>query len=320
MPLDPDIESFLDLVALGHLSGKQRPMHEMSVTEARAMFEQSSLILEGDSYRPVWTENVLVPAEDGTALPVRLYAKHPPSPENPWPLLLFLHGGGYVVGSLDSHDALCRDLAYRSGWAVLAVGYRLAPEHKFPTALHDALTAVAWLAAEGAAYGLDRQRLVLAGDSVGGSLATILALLAAREPARMPLAPLLQILIYPVTDAAGDYPSRLEHGSGRLLETASLEWFYHHYETTPADRYDWRFSPLRAPDLCGVAPALLLLAAHDPLLDEGLAYSQRLRSAGVPVEVEVRPGMVHDFLRMPGVTDEAARVRELIARRLDKLR
>lgn len=320
MALDPDIASFLDLVALGRLRGKQRPMHEMSVAEARAVFEQSSLILEGDEGRPVWSEEVLAPARDGTALPVRLHAARPPSPADPSPVLLFLHGGGYVVGSLDSHDAICRDLAHRSGWAVLSVGYRRAPEHKFPTALHDALDAVAWLAAHGAARGLDRQRLVLAGDSVGGSLAAILAVLAAREPARMPLVPRLQILIYPVTDAAGDYPSRLEHGCGRILEAASLEWFYRHYQTTPADRRDWRFSPLLAPDLRGVAPALLLLAAYDPLLDEGLAYGERLRAAGVPVEIEVRPGMVHDFLRMPGVTAEAGRLRELIARRLDELR
>ena len=260
-----------------------------------------------------------MPARDGAAVPVRLYAASPPSPAAPLPVLLFFHGGGYVVGNLDTHDGLCRDLAHRSGWTVLSVGYRLAPEHRFPTALNDAQDAAAWLAAQGAAHGLDASRLVLAGDSVGGSLATVLAILSAREPARMRLRPLLQLLIYPVTDAAGDHASRGRFAEGYLLEAASLEWFWRLYETDPADRRDWRFSPLHAPDLAGVAPALLLLAEYDPLLDEGLAYGRRLQAAGVPVEVDVRPGMTHDFLRMASVTAEAARTRELLAQRLRRL-
>jgi acetyl esterase len=319
MPLDPDIETFLELVALGRIAGRQLPMHAMSVAQARAAFAQSAAVFEGGLGRPVWTRDRLVPARDGAAVPVRLYAAGPPSPAAPLPLMLFFHGGGYVVGDLDSHDGLCRDLAHRSGWAVLSVGYRLAPEHRFPTALHDAQDATAWLAAEGAGHGLDVRRLVVAGDSVGGTLATVLAILAAREPARTRLTPLLQLLIYPVTDAAGDHASRQRFAEGHLLEAATLAWFWRHYETDPADRRDWRFSPLHAPDLAGVAPALLLLAEYDPLLDEGLAYGRRLQAAGVTVEVDVRPGMTHDFLRMESVTAEAARTRELLAQRLCRL-
>jgi len=144
----------------------------------------------------------------------------------------------------------------------------------------------------------------------------VLAILAVLDKTAMPLSPLLQVLIYPVTDAASTYPSRARLATGHLLEDASLEWFCHHYEVGPADRHDWHFSPLHAPDLAGVSPALLLLAEYDPLVDEGLAYAERLHVAGVDVEVDVRPGMTHDYLRMDSITAEAAAARERIARRL----
>jgi acetyl esterase len=319
MALDPDIAGFLDLVDLGRLSGKQRAIHEMSVAEARHAFAESAVLLGGAGRPLPRIEDFAVLARDGAVVPVRLYAGCDPAPEQRQPVVLFFHGGGYVVGDLGTHDVLCRDLAYGSGWAVLAVHYRLAPEHKFPTALHDALDVAGWLAQAGAARGLDAGRLVLAGDSVGGSLAAVMAILAVREKAAMPLSPLLQVLIYPVTDAAGTHPSRSRLATGHLLEDASLEWFYHHYQLDPTDRGDWRFSPLHAPDLAGVSPALLLLAEYDPLVDEGLAYAERLRAAGVHVEVDVRPGMTHDYLRMDSVIAEAWAGRQYIARHLANL-
>lgn len=318
MPLDPDIADFLDLVELGRLSGKLRPVHEMPVDEARAAYARAAESFEGSSVTQVRVRELRLPARDGADIAARLYAPEE-HPTGPLPVLLFLHGGGYVLGDLDSHDGICRDLAHRSSWAVLAPAYRLAPAHRFPTALHDCLDAVHWLATDGPAQGLDTRRLVVAGDSVGGSMAAVLAILAVREPARMPLAPMRQILIYPVTDAAGSHPSQQRFASGHLLELAALDWFYGHYQSRPSDRQDWRFSPLHAPDLSGVAPAFILLAELDPLLDEGLAYARKLGESGVPVEVTVRPGMIHDFLRMPAVTAEAQHSRQQIADLLRKM-
>lgn len=162
--------------------------------------------------------------------------------------------------------------------------------------------------------------MALAGDSVGASLAAVMAIMAVHDTAAMTLRPLLQALIYPVTDAAGAYPSRDRLATGHLLENATLDWFYRSYQNAPADRGDWRFSPMHAPELGGVAPALFILAEYDPLIDEGLAYAQRLREAGVDVEVDVRPGMIHDYLRMDHVAAEtSAAGREHIARRLADL-
>lgn len=312
MPLDPDLADFLELVELGRVSGKQRPLHELSVTAARESFARATPIFEGGCEVLAATLELKIPTRDGTEIAARLYRPQAP-PAGPLPILLFLHGGGYVLGDLDSHDGLCRDLAHRSGWAILSPAYRLAPEHRFPTALHDSLDAVRWLALAGPAHALDIQRFAVAGDSVGGSMAAVLAILAVHEPKRMPLAPSRQILAYPVTDAAVRYPSHQRLAVGYLLETAALDWFYGHYQKTPAERYDWRFSPLWAPDLTGLAPALILLAEFDPLLDEGLAYARRLQESAVPVEVEVRPGMIHDYLRMRALTPEASRARQRIA-------
>ena len=204
------------------LSLRRRADHRGGPRRIRAIRRRS-----GRRPRSVgWVDQIRVPTRGGAEIAARLYAAARPSPASPLPCLLFLHGGGYVVGDLDSHDGLCRDLAHRSRWAILSLAYRFAPEHRFPTAQHDALDAVHWRAGHGASLSLDPCRLVVAGDSVGGSLAAVLATMAAREPAIMPLTPMLQLLIYPVTDALGDDPSRLQYGEGYLLETASLEWFY----------------------------------------------------------------------------------------------
>lgn len=312
MPLDPELADFLELIELGRLGGKQRPIHELSVAEARAAFARTTAIFEGGPEPVAATQELRLPTRDGADIAARLYRPKALA-DSPLPVLLFLHGGGYVLGDLDSHDGVCRDLAHRSGWAVLSPDYRLAPEHKFPTALSDSLDAVQWLATQGAAHGLDIHCFSVAGDSVGGSMAAVLAILAAHEPEKMPLALLQQILIYPVTDAAVRYPSHQRFGIGHLLETASLDWFYGHYQSDMAERYDWRFSPLRAPDLTALAPAFIILAEFDPLLDEGLAYARRLQESAVPVEVEVRGGMIHDFLRMRALTPEAIRSREKVA-------
>lgn len=315
MALHPEIEALLDLIELGRATGRQRPIHQMSVAEARAAFSDTSRAWETSPVVVPSVCNREIPTRDGDAIAARIYAPGPAAGGAPLPVLLYLHGGGYVLGDLESHDGLCRSLARGSGWAVVAVDYRKAPEHRFPTALDDAVDAVAWLADVGLDHGLDTGCFAVAGDSVGGSMATVLASMAAQEA--LPLKPRLQILAYPVTDAAEKHPSQSRLGEGCLLESATLDWFYGHYQTEEADRTDWRFSPLRGAAVPGSAPALILIGDHDPLLDETKAYAAKLAEAGIDADLHVLPGIVHDFLRMADLLEEAAGWRKAIADRLN---
>lgn len=311
MPVNPDIAAFLALAAGGREDGRVKPMHALSPAEARLAFERTSRMMDPGGEPVERVEDLSIPTRDGSILPARLYA----AGRTAAPGLLFFHGGGYVVGSLDSHDGLCRTIAAKSGIAVLSVGYRLAPEHRFPTAFDDALDALDWLGRTGAGLGLDGGRLAVGGDSVGGSLAAAISLRAATDPG-LPQ-PRLQVLIYPVTDATADTDSLRRYGEGHLLERATLDWFYRQYAREDADRLDGRFSPLLAelpPDVpSSLAPALLVLAECDPLVDEGIAYGRKLAMAGGRVEVEVYAGMTHDFLRMGALVDEAEEAQDLIA-------
>lgn len=309
MPLHPDLEAFLELAALAEEDGRP-PMSAMTPAEARASYDQSTLALDGTG-PDVATEDIALPARDGAALRARLYRGADTG--KPLPTLLYFHGGGYVVGGLDSHDALCRALAHATPCAVLAIDYRLAPEHRFPTAFNDAEDAAAWLARHGHAHGLDTARVAFAGDSVGGTLATALTI-AARRAGRAQ--PLLQLLLYPCTSVRQDSPSHRRYASGHLLEQRTLQWMFGHYLRSDADREDWRFAPLAAQDLSGLAPAHIVLAEYDPLVDEGRAYAQRLRDAGVPTRLDVHEGMVHDFARLSQVVEEAGALRVSLARAL----
>jgi acetyl esterase len=223
-------------------------------------------------------------------------------------VLLYLHGGGFVVGGLETHDALCRQLARRSGGAVVALEYRLAPEHPFPAAVQDTWAALQWLAAEGSTLGLDAKRIAVGGDSAGGTLAAVVALMA-RDHA-MPIA--LQLLITPGTCAHADTASHKLFGSGFLLDAATIAWFFDH-TIDFHHRRDWRFAPLEAADVDGVAPACVLLAECDPLVDEGIAYADKLRAAGVPVALELYRGVTHDFVKMGRVLPEAAQALDAAA-------
>jgi acetyl esterase len=313
MPLNPEIAAFLQLVEEGRAADHQRAMHELSPREARLAFDRTSLMLNPGAEELDHVEELVIPARDGTGLPARLYAARHPRAGEALPVLLYFHGGGYVVGSLDSHDALCRALALRSGCAVLAPAYRLAPEHRFPTAFEDALDSLLWLEREGGGLGLDASRLAVGGDSVGASLTAALCARLARgvEPVR--LRPRLQVLIYPVTDATAETDSLNHYARGHLLEKATLDWFYRQYARQDADRRDERFSPLLGEPPAGTAPALMVLAECDPLLDEGLAYARKLEQAGIGLELEVYAGMTHDFLRMGALVDEAEEAQQRIA-------
>lgn len=309
MPLHPDLEAFLELAALAEEDGRP-PMSELAPAEARASYDQSTLALDGVGPH-LQTEDITFEARDGAALRARLFRGA--AAVTPLPTLLYFHGGGYVVGGLDSHDALCRALAHGASCAVLAVDYRLAPEHKFPTAFHDAEDAALWLSRHGGAHGLDTTRIAYGGDSVGGTLASALTI-AARRAGRAQ--PLLQVLLYPCASTHQDSDSHHRYARGHLLEQRTLQWMFGHYLRSPDDRHDWRFAPLAAQDLSGLAPVHIVLAEYDPLVDEGVAYAQRLRDAGVHTELEMYEGMVHDFARLSQVVEQADTVRASIARAL----
>ena len=226
------------------------------------------------------------------------------------PLALYLHGGGWALGSVEEVEPLCRRLANRSGWAVLAVGYRLAPEHPYPAAIEDVERAVAWLRREGAALGIDASRLALAGDSAGGNLAAAVTL---RARARGAPAYLLQALIYPALDLADEAPSRLEFAEGFGLDRATVRWHVESYAPGLADRRRPDVSPLRAESLAGLPPAVVVTAEYDPLRDEGEEYAVRLADAGVPVVATCYLGMIHGFADLAKFTAARALVDQVSA-------
>jgi acetyl esterase len=231
------------------------------------------------------------------------------------PVLLYLHGGGFTIGNLETHDSLCRQLALRSGAAVIALDYRLAPEHRFPTAVDDCWAALRALSdpGMGARLRLDTSRLAVGGDSAGGTLAAVCALMA--RDAGMKLA--LQVLITPGTIAHADTPSHARFAHGFLLEREQVEWFFDQY-IDHAQRTDWRFAPALAADHEGVAPACIVVAECDALVDEAVAYGDILRAAGVAVDLEIWRGVTHDFIKMGRMLPEAAQAQQAIADALKK--
>ncbi|WP_302409401.1 alpha/beta hydrolase [Comamonas kerstersii] len=284
---------------LRRMARANRPhLHTLTPEQARAAYEAGAGVLEIASKALPRVEDIAIPARDGTQLHARLYA---PSTAQPLPVLLYLHGGGFTIGSVATHDTLCRELAFQAGCAVVSLDYRLAPEHKFPTAINDAWDALQWLHQQGQTLGLDSSCMAVGGDSAGGTLAAACALLA--RDAGLPLQ--LQLLIYPGTCAHQDTDSHLRYATGLVLEREGIHWFFNHYVRDAADREDWRFAPLLAPDVEGVAPAFFCLAELDPLVDEGVQYADMLRMAGVPVVLEIYKGVTHEFVKMGRAIAEA---------------
>jgi acetyl esterase len=231
-------------------------------------------------------------APGGPEIPVRIYWPH--AGGNRLPLVVYFHGGGWVIGGLDSHDPLCRALANEVGAVVLSVDYRLAPEHRFPAAAEDAYAATAWVHAHAAELGAAPSRLVVAGDSAGGNLAAVVPLMA-RDRGGPPLH--MQVLVYPVIDCARDTASYRDNAEGYFLTAAHMRWYWEQY-LGAADGTHPYASPLRARDLSGLPPAYVVTAEFDPLRDEGEAYAQRLRDAGVPVTLRRYDGMFHGFFSL----------------------
>jgi acetyl esterase len=268
------------------------PMHAMTPEQARAFYDIGGPMLDLPTPAVHRVEDVLIPARDGHGLNARLHAPEWTGPGKP-PVLMYLHGGGFTVGSLTTHDVLCRQLSRLAHCAVVSLDYRLAPEHRFPVAVHDSWDALNWLHQHGETWGLDSQRLAIGGDSAGGTLAAVCALMARDVGLKMAL----QLLFYPGCGDRQGTPSHQTFAEGFLLDKDTVSWFFAHY-IDEADRADWHFAPLNAPDHSGLCPAWIGLAECDPLVDEGVLYADTLRMAGVPVDLDIYRGMVHGFVTM----------------------
>ncbi|MCY4286207.1 MAG: alpha/beta hydrolase [Thiotrichales bacterium] len=304
VPVDPQIRQVIDALAASEFE----PVHALTPSEARAQYN-AMVEARGITPAPVGAvEDRALPGPGGD-LPVRIY--RPDLDGDDLPALVYFHGGGHVIGSPDTHDATARNLCNGARCVVMSVDYRLAPEHKFPAAAEDAFAAVRWCAAHSAEIGIDPRRIAVGGDSAGGNLAAVAALMA-REVGGPAIQ--LQVLVYPVTDYACDTASYHIWATGYVLEAASMRWFRDHYLRNAADRRDWRAAPLRAADLSDLPPALVLTVPCDVLHDEGEAYAQRLRAAGVEVEYHRCNGMIHGFFTMAPAIDGAVRAQALVCK------
>ena len=293
MALLPEIRALLDRQAA---SGRPT-LHRQSVAQARAFHVQDAPALNGPPAAVAAVADRTVPGPAGE-LPVRVYT---PEGEPPFPIVVFFHGGGWVVGTLDTYDPLCRALAAATPAVVVSVDYRLAPEHRWPAAVEDAYAATLWASRNAAELGGAQHRLAVAGDSIGGNLAAVVAL-GARDRGGPQVA--FQLLIHPVLDAAGDTASWREHADGYHLTADGMRWYWDHY-LGGADGSAPDASPARAAFLGGLPPALVIVASHDILRDEGEAYAARLADAGVKATAIRVPGVVHGFFRWRAVTPAA---------------
>ncbi|MBD5802910.1 Carboxylesterase NlhH [Azoarcus sp. Aa7] len=308
MALTDQAQALLDMV---YRVGAPR-FHELTVAQARHSFEKLQFVFGGEPEAVASTLDVPMARPDGSALLARLYRPLEASPAEALPLLIYFHGGGWCVGSVQSHDGLCRQLANRAGCAVLSVDYRLAPEYPFPAAVEDALFAVEWVRANAAQLTIDTDRLGLGGDSAGGNLTLVTALML-RDRGTAALRFLC--LIYPCTEIESSRPSRELFSSGYLLDRESLVWFFERY-LPGAEVDDWRASPMKAGWLGDLPPMLLVTAECDPLTDDSVAFADRVRAEGGRVEHLGVDGMVHGFITLGKWFPEARTVVEQIAARL----
>lgn len=289
MPLDVHAAKVLEMI---RLSGRP-PYETLAPAEARQFSRNARAVLAPEPPEMGAVRDIKI--GEGGAIPARLYRPLGSAPNAALPALIYFHGGGWVIGDLDTHDVVCRQIANGSGGAVVSVDYRLAPEHKFPAAVEDAIAATAWIAAHGATLGIDTARLAVGGDSAGGNLAAVVALDARdRDGPKL----IQQTLIYPATESTMSHPSHERFAEGLLLTRPTMKWFLGHYLRGAEDLADWRVSPLRATSLANLPPALVLTAGYDPLCDEGEDYAARLAAAGVPVTRVRVEGMIHGFLTM----------------------
>jgi acetyl esterase len=280
-----------------------RPPYEtVSPAEAREFYAQARFVSNPEPPELEKVQPIAIPSPAGP-IPARIYTpKNLRKADGLAPCLVFFHGGGWVIGDLDSHDVVCRKLADEGELIVVSVDYRLAPEHKFPAAVDDAIAATRWIAEHAKQHGIDASRLMVGGDSAGGNLAAVVAI-AARDGNGPDIAG--QVLIYPAIDFAMTHPSHREPETSILLTHSVILWFRDHYLNGVADVHDWRASPARAKTLIGLPPAYVLTAGADPLRDEGEEYARRLTEAGVPVTYRHFPGQFHGFFTMGKLLQQA---------------
>jgi acetyl esterase len=294
--LDPQAKALLDMIALAG----RIPYSQITPPQARAQYQELCRRTRKTAEWPVSARDLELPGPAG-ALRARLYLPRAAGPGAP-PVLLFFHGGGWCIGDLATHDATCRQLASEARSAVLALDYRLAPEHPFPAAVEDCFAALRFLRAEGAHLGVDAARIAVGGDSAGGNLAAVTALYARDAGISLKA----QLLIYPATDFSFERPSHEDYAEGFLLTRESIAWFSGNYRGDAAVD-DWRLSPLRAGDHKNLPPAIVIVGECDPLRDESRDYALTLASAGNEASFHLYPGMIHGFFTMGGAIAAADR-------------
>jgi acetyl esterase len=296
--LHPHAKALLDMMIERGIP----PTHTLSPAEARAFYRERRAVTQPDPPPIAETRELQAPGPLGP-IPLRLYHPQPAGERRAAPpVLVYFHGGGWVIGDLDTHDTLCRELAIGSGCAVLAVDYRMGPEHRFPAAVDDCIAATRWVRDHAAELGVDASRLAVGGDSAGGNLATVVAI-SLRDAGDLPVR--FQLLIYPATDQRRGWPSHTSNAQGYLLTADTMAYFHDHYIADKAQDLDWRASPLLHPDLSRLPPALVLTAGYDPLRDEALQYSHRLTLAGNRCTHVLFERQIHGFITMGRVIDEA---------------
>lgn len=305
------------MAAVVRAAARLPPLERQTTARARAGMDAYSA-LTAVAFEPM--AHVVDRTIDGPhgAIAIRVYV--PVESPRPLPILVYLHGGGFVIGSLASHDRVVRRLAARARAIVVAVDYRLSPEHRFPIPFEDALAATKWVLASARLLGGDPERVAIGGDSAGGNLSAGVCLALRDEARRAPstLLPRLQLLVYPATDLRRQSASHRLLGEGYLLSHELIEWFMARYLRSKDDELDPRGSPLLAADHRDLPPAWITIAGFDPLRDEGEAYAAKLRESGVPIELRYEPGMIHGFFTMGGVVPRAADVVDDAARAITR--
>jgi len=299
--LHPDARALLDLIEERRLPA----MHTLTPVDARAFYRDRRFFTQPAAPEVGGLIDTRCEGPHG-AIPLRIYrplgAGASPARASTLPALVYYHGGGWTIGDLDTHDVLCRELCNAGGTVVVAVDYRMGPEHRFPAAVDDCIAATSWVHRQASELGIDPTRLAVGGDSAGGNLAAVVSI-AARDAGTLPIA--YQLLIYPATDMRRGHPSHTENGSGYLLTSETIGYYHDHYIADPAHDLDWRASPLLHPDLSRLPPALVLTAGFDPLRDEGFDYANRLVAAGNRATYVCFERQIHGFITMGKVIDEA---------------
>jgi acetyl esterase len=320
MPVDSQIQEILDQFAqlnplpILHLSPENaRNLPTLREAAQAALAQSMGKRLQNvanPAPEPVGSiQHILIPGRLGEML-ARVYT---PEGTGPYPVLVYFHGGGWVIANLDTYDASCRALCNGAGCVVVSVAYHQAPEYKFPAAVEDADEALQWVMANAAQINGDPARVAVGGESAGGNLAAVACLAAREQGGSMPV---FQLLIYPVTNFGYDFPSYQENAHAQPLSSDMMPWFWKHYLRSGADGANPFASPLRATDLSGLPPALIITAEYDPLRDEGEAYGEKLRAAGVPVTISRYEGMVHEFFGLAGLVSKAKEAVEQAAHEL----